>query len=292
MNRNMNGPARKLSGFTIIELLVVIAVIGVLLALLLPALSKARQCAMVAGELSAARQWGSAIAMYASDHDGAVPPGYASASMVSNREVIARDDRGQIIGAPQAQRYPWRVLPYLDYTLGILYREADIVSELPRDDFSYHYAVSLGPRMGMNAAFVGGSADGVTGIALHPSPSIRQRARAKWGPRWYVARLTDAPRPANLIAFASAWGEKWNSIDLDGHYVAQPPSFTRRLWSETEPNLSSPHTATGNVTFRFTRKTVASMLDGHAESLTWREAQDMRRWSPTATRENWMLPPL
>lgn len=278
--------------FTIIELLVVVSIIAILLAILLPALSKARQCALITGELSAARQWSAAHQMYANDFRGAAIPGLASAAMVTNHEVTAKDERGRSIGAPQAQRYPWRLLPYVDYTLGILYRQPDVISELPRDDFSYHYAVSLGPRMGINAAFVGGSADPVTGYAFHSSPSIRDRARARWGPRWYVSKVVDAQRPAELIAFASASGQKWNTLDLDGHYLLQPPSFTRRLWSTKPADASTAPESNGNVTFRFGGRTVAAMLDGHAESLNWQEANDMRHWSPQATTEDWKLPAL
>lgn len=59
--------------FTLIELLVVISVIALLMAVLFPALSRARKQAKAVVCQSRLRQWGMALAMYAEDNQGRFP---------------------------------------------------------------------------------------------------------------------------------------------------------------------------------------------------------------------------
>lgn len=89
----MIAPRSSLSrqgGFTLIELLIVIAVIAILAALLLPVLRSARRSSNNTTCIANLRQIGSAIQLYAGDHEGQLPAtGFVGISPYYNRDPRA-----------------------------------------------------------------------------------------------------------------------------------------------------------------------------------------------------------
>lgn len=86
---------RTRSGFTLVELLVVIAVLGIMAALLLPALNQAKSRAQTIVCLNNLKQLQICWQMYAEDNDDIIPPNnyvYSVSMGSTNNPTLAEDD--------------------------------------------------------------------------------------------------------------------------------------------------------------------------------------------------------
>jgi prepilin-type N-terminal cleavage/methylation domain-containing protein len=77
-------------GFTLIELLVVIAIIALLMAILVPALSRARKHAKATVCRSNLKQWGTTFALYLQENEGRFPAGEINALWILRGRVTSQ----------------------------------------------------------------------------------------------------------------------------------------------------------------------------------------------------------
>lgn len=277
--------------FTLVELLVVISVIALLIGILIPTLGVARMNARKVVDLSVARQLMLAYVSAADDHRSMVMFGYLRKDPVTGKPVTAHDGSGQVISGLAAQRYPWRLLPYLDYDPSFLYQNLDDYEEdFLSASYDFSYQLSASPSFGLNQGFIGGSSDS------DGTPSIEHPRTARaFGSAWYVRRITDPPHPAMLNTFVTAFGRSTTIYDedLNGNYKVTPPYVHNRRWRTEAPDESIELSGdVGNVDLRYGGQAVVGFFDAHADTQDWNELQDMRHWAPMADAPDWTLQPI
>ena len=177
---------KRRMGFTLIELLVVIAIIGVLISLLLPALSRARRNADSLKDATQQRQIHQAMLVYAQQNGEVLPtpglikrrpdPFTGQFTVGTGPEDIAQNNSARLFSAMIAQEYF-----NTDITIGPTETNPIIVQDQDYDYSAYNVAVA-NPQFWDNnfAANLDGSGVGECNLSYYHLLLLGRRKDSQW----------------------------------------------------------------------------------------------------------------
>jgi prepilin-type N-terminal cleavage/methylation domain-containing protein/prepilin-type processing-associated H-X9-DG protein len=243
-NRLEKGFMKKANAFTLIELLVVIAIIGILAAMLLPALNRARSAGKKAVCVGNLRQIGIAIQMYAQDSNDHTP-----------------FSMGPTVVNGTAGSYPWCVflVPYTAKTEGVP-QTIFICPEQPI-------------RLQVSATYLGADRTYAANPLVFGAP---YDGNGTYSSSIKPVKLTDVTRPSDVILVADSnqvQDDNWGSEAYFEAYPFDDTSIGSHNPSDVIPlpttyvNVDDPPDGGGRVRYRHTNVANALMVDGHVESI-------------------------
>ncbi|QOI99134.1 MAG: prepilin-type N-terminal cleavage/methylation domain-containing protein [Phycisphaeraceae bacterium] len=252
-SRSRFGPSiLRRSAFTLIELLVVIAIIALLIAILLPALGKARALGRQTQEMAAASQFLRAYMGYANDYKDAVIPPYIHwtwAHPHTGRVNFMPPDPNDPIRPMEGsviKVWPWRFMAYTGHPPKAMMIDKNTMRDFNsrnrtpssagatntyEDVNKFQSALGWHPSFGLNSVFMGGSYQrGAFPIA---TGNDEGRLPADYKAKFWVTRISDIRNTSKMLVMGSA---RANDVKDSG-------SFGNTSWGDTPP----PFVATSQI---------------------------------------------
>lgn len=265
-------------GFSLVELLAVVGIIGLLTGLLMPALTRARAQANDIRSLSGLRQMMLGYTMYYQENKGSVLFGYTPQNINGAQVTVYDPVSRQTFGYPLADRYPWRLLPYVSNIWPIIHSHGDMPA-LPQPGDSFNtaflkaYYLSLNPTYGINSVYVGGDAN--YGGFIGPNNDQPNTGQ------FIVFKANEVKHPAQLIVFADSQIRNVAGEAGNGLYTLTPPHANGLNWTVVKQqfSLSSSSAIMGIPQGWYTQRTVVGFFDGHVAAMLPSELTDMRLWA-------------
>ena len=228
--------------FTLVELLVVIGIIALLIAILMPALGKAREQANAVKCMSNERQMGQALVMFANEHNGYLPKAWFNDGV-----VWSGGDPTKIKWQYRDPMYGWT------YVLSLSMGRAKEAFRCPSDDTDHVYDTFNDSYPGLGDR---GDADNIPG-------SYRLNISYLPNGPFEAIRVTRLSRPTEAIIIADGrqgFGDNaWNQL---------------ATWEAPFAHVSKANTT--NVAYKRHRaRGMYVFADGHAENILWDET-----WAP------------
>jgi prepilin-type N-terminal cleavage/methylation domain-containing protein/prepilin-type processing-associated H-X9-DG protein len=226
---------RDRPGFTLVEFLVVIGVIAVLIAILMPALLKAREAAMSVECESNLRQVTMAVILYANSSNGYLP--------YDNQWTQTWDQRvAQVTGLPHDP----------SKTSGTIWTCPFVAADGFGNDWTYYGRWSM--HYGMNSNYMCSIADpGTDDSVTDNNPSFWKLDRCK-------------PTSILLSDFSPIYSATdgmyfWSSVN-----TSWPQSFAGGTWGNFAPWPVDPKNGKLDLQQWHAKRFNASFMDGHVES--------------------------
>ena len=205
--------------FTLIELLVVIAIIAILAAMLLPALSKAREKARGISCLSSLKQQGHAAVMYADEFNDWICPGYRN----TDKMTVWFGILNLYIRNWKMNVCPSDADPYSGATSA---DDADPTAAVKKRYFSY--IVHTGVVGYINQT----EANPVTGMhTRHQLESPTETAHVADGRGWYVYQTKAITKDNADCKIRFRHNESFNLSYMDGHAGSSKTSQNDIMWN-------------------------------------------------------------